>query len=243
MARALEAAHEKGIIHRDLKPANIKITADGIVKVLDFGLAKASADSTAERDPDAATGGATTVNSHGLIGTAAYMSPEQARGEPLDKRTDIWSFGCVLYEMLTGRPAARGTTVSDTIGAVLDGEPEWTALPATTPPIIQRLLRRCLEKDVKRRLKDVGDARFDIEDALTSTGDASSRQAGGGRAVTTSRRVWALLTVTMAVGCGRPLSSGSAQPHVSRRRNCAVSAPNWEPTRHLSPISMAREPR
>ncbi len=107
VARALEAAHEKGFIHRDLKPANIKITADGIVKVLDFGLAKASAESAPERDLDAATSGATTVNSHGLLGTAAYMSPEQARGEPLDKRTDIWSFGCVLYEMLTGRPRRK----------------------------------------------------------------------------------------------------------------------------------------
>ena len=129
------------------------------------------------------------------------MSPEQARGEPLDKRTDIWSFGCVLYEMLTGRPAATGTTVSDTIAAVLDGEPDWTALPATTPPIIQRLLRRCLEKDAKRRLKDVGDARLDIEDALTSAGDASAHQAGGRPPATTSRqRVALLLTVTMALG-------------------------------------------
>src|SRR5688572_4861813 len=200
VARALEAAHDKGIIHRDLKPANIKITADGTVKVLDFGLAKASADSAPERDLDAATSGATTVNSNGLLGTAAYMSPEQARGEPLDKRTDIWSFGCVLYEMLSGRPVAKGTTVSDTIAAVLDGEPDWTALPATTPPIIQRLLRRCLEKDVRRRLKDIGDARFDIEDALTSVGDASSRQAAAGRSVTTSRRVWTLVSVMVAVG-------------------------------------------
>ena len=199
VARALEAAHDKGIIHRDLKPANIKITADGTVKVLDFGLAKASADSAPERDLDAATSGATTVNSNGLLGTAAYMSPEQARGEPLDKRTDIWSFGCVLYEMLSGRPVAKGTTVSETIAVVLDGEPEWTALPAATPPIIQRLLRRCLEKDVKRRLKDVGDARFDIEDALTTASDASVQQSGGGSA-TTSRRVLQLITVTLAVG-------------------------------------------
>ena len=200
VARALEAAHEKGLIHRDLKPANIKITADGIVKVLDFGLAKASAESVPERDLDAATSGATTVNSHGLLGTAAYMSPEQARGEPLDKRTDIWSFGCVLYEMLTGRPAATGTTVSDTIAAVLDGEPDWTALPATTPPIIQRLLRRCLEKDPKRRLKDLGDARFDIEDALTSVGDASAHPAVGGRPAATSRRVWQSFGVAMVLG-------------------------------------------
>jgi serine/threonine-protein kinase len=199
VARALEAAHEKGIIHRDLKPANIKITADGIVKVLDFGLAKAgAADSAVGADPNAATSGAASVHSHGLAGTAAYMSPEQARGEPLDKRTDIWSFGCVLYEMLTGRPAAKGTTVSDTIAAVLDGEPDWTALPPTTPPIIGRLLRRCLDKDAKRRLKDIGDARFDIEEAL-SAGDANARQS----AVvpnTTSRRLSRLLIATLAGG-------------------------------------------
>ncbi len=195
VARALEAAHDKGIIHRDLKPANIKITADGIVKVLDFGLAKASADSASERDLDRRRhSGATTVSSDGvLLGTAAYMSPEQARGEPLDKRTDIWSFGCVLYEMLTGRPAATGATVSDTIAAVLEREPDWTALPATTPPIIQRLLRRCLEKDVKRRLKDIGDARFDIEDALTSAGDdASAHRSTAVARPTTSRRAWPL---------------------------------------------------
>ena len=113
-----------------------------------------------------------------LIGTAAYMSPEQARGEAIDKRTDIWSFGCVLYEMIAGRRAMTGATVSETIAAVLEREPDWTALPATTPPGIQRLLRRCLEKDVKRRLKDIGDARLEIEDALASPADATQSALG-----------------------------------------------------------------
>ena len=137
-----------------------------MVKVLDFGLAKASAESATRLD-----GSGTRHSSRPrartalVIGTAAYMSPEQARGEPTDKRTDIWSFGCVLYEMLTGCRAAKGATVSETIAAVLESEPDWTALPPTVPPNVQRLLRRCLEKDARRRLKDMGDARLELEDA------------------------------------------------------------------------------
>ena len=166
IAGALEAAHERSIVHRDLKPANVKITPDGVVKVLDFGLAKASAESATRLDPNQAPGTIPTESQDGVvIGTAAYMSPEQARGEPTDKRTDIWSFGCVLYEMLTGCRAAKGATVSETIAAVLESEPDWTALPPTVPPNVQRLLRRCLEKDARRRLKDMGDARLELEDA------------------------------------------------------------------------------
>jgi serine/threonine protein kinase len=167
IAAALEAAHEKGIVHRDLKPANIKITPAGVVKVLDFGLAKAaSGDGSGpdlSRSPTVTIGG---TREGMILGTAAYMSPEQARGKPVDKRTDIWAFGCVLYETLTGRPAFAGETISDTIAVILDREPEWQALPAATPPSVRRLLQRCLDKDAPRRLHDIGDARVELEDAL-----------------------------------------------------------------------------
>jgi Tol biopolymer transport system component len=175
IAEALEAAHERGIVHRDLKPPNIKVTSNGNVKVLDFGLAT---EATAAEGGLSQLGTATNATLAGVIlGTAAYMSPEQARGQPVDRRTDIWAFGCVLYEMLTGRPAFGGQTVTDILAAIVERQPDWKALPSATSPAIRRLLERCLEKDVKRRLRDVGDARIEIDDAL---GRGASRSASTG---------------------------------------------------------------
>src|SRR5262249_45197071 len=152
---ALDAAHEKGIVHRDLKPANIKITPDGSVKVLDFGLAKAA---SLDGSPDL------TQSRDGIIlGTATYMSPEQARGQSVDKRADMSGFGCVLYEMLTGRPAFKGDPVSDPIAKILDSEPDWSALPAATAVSVRRLLLRCLAKNPRQRLRDISDARIEID--------------------------------------------------------------------------------
>src|SRR5471032_2680478 len=176
IADALEAAHEQGIVHRDLKPANIKVRPDGTVKVLDFGLAKAM-------DP-AAGSSANAMNSPTLsmhatqagiiLGTAAYMSPEQARGKAVDKRADIWAFGVVLYEMLTGRAAFAGDTITDIIAAVVTREPDLTALPAATPGAIRHLLMRCIEKDPKRRLRDIGEARFALEGNPAASGAAAA---------------------------------------------------------------------
>jgi Tol biopolymer transport system component len=181
ITEALEAAHEKGIIHRDLKPANIMLTHDGTVKVLDFGLAKST---------DANRGAVDLANSPTItsppmmtdigviLGTAAYMSPEQARGRSADRRADIWAFGCVLFEMLTGRAAFPADTLSDTIAAVLTREPDWNLVPTPVRPAIRRVLRKCLEKDPRQRLRDIGDVRMELDEALVAPSSAGPADTG-----------------------------------------------------------------
>ncbi len=178
IADAVESAHEQGIIHRDLKPANIKVRPDGTVKVLDFGLARV--DSSVMSDAlDAATITAAGTRHGTILGTAAYMSPEQARGRSVDRRTDIWAFGCILFEMLSGRRAFAGDGATDTISHVLQREPDWTSLPRQTPATVKELIARCLKKDSRVRLRDIGDARLILDDAI-----ATPAALAGGRAST-----------------------------------------------------------
>jgi len=175
VAEALEMAHDSGVVHRDLKPANVMVTGDRQVKVLDFGLAKALAPAGDMSDSPTVTSGGTVAGV--LLGTPAYMSPEQARGEPVDKRADIWGFGCVLYEMLTGRRVHVGKSVSDVLAAILTREPDWSALPGGVPRAARRLLARCLDKDARTRLRDVGEARVALSAPAEETDGESAAPA------------------------------------------------------------------
>ena len=189
IAEALEAAHAENITHRDLKPSNIRVRADGAVKVLDFGLAKAMTASKSGAAGETETRHVLMTEQGMILGTAPYMSPEQARGHAVDRRSDLWAFGCVLYEMLTGRRAFKGDTATDVIANVINGEPDWTAIPAHLPAGATRVLRRCLEKNPQRRLRDAADARLDLED----------RTSGVARTATVSRRPSWLITATVAL--------------------------------------------
>jgi len=168
IASALEAAHERGIVHRDLKPSNLKFSDAGEVKVLDFGLAKIESVATGTSAADTGTAPPADTGPGTILGTAAYMSPEQARGAPVDRRTDIWAFGCVLYEMVSGRQAFSGATITDLLAAVIGGEPAWSALPPNTPAALRALMARCLRKDARQRLRDIGDARIALDEVLAN---------------------------------------------------------------------------
>ncbi len=203
IAAALEAAHEQGIIHRDLKPANVKVRPDGTVKVLDFGLAKAmeptgAASSHVTQSPTITTPAMTQAGM--ILGTAAYMSPEQAKGRAADRRSDVWAFGVVLYEMLTGQRAFKGEDVSDTLAFILTREPDWATLPADTPPPIRRLLRRCLEKDRTRRLDSAAAARLEIDEALApSAVDGATTPPGPARAAWSRALPWTLAALMLGL--------------------------------------------
>ncbi|PYS08429.1 MAG: hypothetical protein DMG17_28965 [Acidobacteria bacterium] len=179
IAEALEVAHDKGVVHRDLKPANVKITPEGRVKVLDFGLAKMW-ESSSDDAAAAASNSPTRIDGTTpgvILGTAGYMSPEQARGRNVDRSADVWALACVTYEMLTGRPAFDGETITDILGAIVRADPDWNALPSTTPVHIRRLLQRCLQKDSRRRLRDAGAVRLEVQDILDDPSAAMTAKA------------------------------------------------------------------
>jgi len=223
IAEAVEAAHEKQIIHRDLKPANVKVTPEGKVKVLDFGLAKAFEGDLANEDVNNSPTLSRAATMQGVIlGTAAYMSPEQARGKNIDKRTDIWAFGCVLYELLTGKQTFHGVDVTEILAAVVRAEPDWQALPAATPVKILDLLRRCLQKDKTQRFRDAGDARIEIEDAIAAPKDSSVTQAAPATKVWRDRLAWPVVAGVLLL-----MLAASSSVHYRL-------VPPTEPVMHLS---------
>jgi eukaryotic-like serine/threonine-protein kinase len=223
IADALQAAHERGLVHRDLKPANVMQTSDGSVKVLDFGLAKALGDADHSADDHRRANSPTLLSATQagfILGTAEYMSPEQARGKTVDTRADIWALGSVLYELLTAKRVFDGETITDVLSAVISKEPDWTALPAATPPAIRKLLRRCLTKDLRERLQAAGDARVELEEALD--GREEDQSSLSARVATPPQRLWLRPLIFAAISAAAATLATLA---LSQSRSPATAAP------------------